>query len=53
MDINQRAFIELLRAGLWEKEVRLSNSKDINFSEVYRISEEQSVRELYCRVSKN
>ena len=44
MDINQRAFIELLRAGLWEKEVRLSNSKDINFSEVYRISEEQSVQ---------
>lgn len=43
MDNNQKAFFELLRAGLWEKEIRLSPYKDIDFSEVYRIAEEQSV----------
>jgi hypothetical protein len=43
VDNNQKAFFELLRAGLWEKEVRLSPYKDIDFSEVYRIAEEQSV----------
>ena len=43
MDIHQRVFIVLLRAGLWEREVRLSPYKDIDFSEVYRIAEEQSV----------
>ena len=43
MDNNQKAFFELLRAGLWEKEIRLSPYKDIDFSEVYRIAEEQGV----------
>lgn len=43
MDNNQKAFFELLRAGLWEKEVRLLPYKDIDFSKVYRIAEEQSV----------
>lgn len=43
VDIHQRVFIELLRAGLWEQNVRLSPYKDIDFSEVYRIAEEQSV----------
>ena len=42
MDNNQKAFFELLRAGLWEKEVRLLPYKDIDFSKVYRIAEEQS-----------
>lgn len=42
-DSNKEVFFELLRAGLWEKEVRLSAYKDIDFSEVYRIAEEQSV----------
>ena len=44
VNIHQRVFIELLRAGLWEKEARLSHYKDIDFSEVYRIAEEQSVQ---------
>lgn len=43
MDNNKKAFFELLRAGLWEKNVQLSPYKDIDFSEVYRIAEEQSV----------
>ena len=40
---NTKAFFELLRAGLWEKEVRLSNYENIDFAEVYRLAEEQSV----------
>lgn len=40
---NQQAFFELLRAGLWEKEARLSMFGAIDYKEVYRIAEEQSV----------
>lgn len=40
---NTKAFFELLRAGLWEKGVRLSNYENIDFAEVYRLAEEQSV----------
>ncbi len=40
---NTKAFFELVRAGLWENEVRLSNYKNIDFAEVYRLAEEQSV----------
>ena len=43
MDIHQRVFIDLLRAGLWEKEVRLSSYKDIDFSAILKLAEEQSV----------
>lgn len=43
MDINQRAFIELLRAGLWKKEVRLSPYKNIDYSVILNLAEEQSV----------
>ena len=43
MFINTKAFFELVRAGLWENEVRLSNYKNIDFAEVYRLAEEQSV----------
>lgn len=40
---NQQAFFTLLRAGLWEKKVRLAQIDDIDFNVVYRLSEEQSV----------
>lgn len=40
---NQRAFFELVRAGLWEKDAQLSQYIDIDFGELYRLSEEQSV----------
>ena len=43
VDKNQQAFLELLRAGLWEKEVRLSPYKDIDFSAIMKLAEEQSV----------
>lgn len=40
---NQQAFFELVRAGLWEQEVRLSQFGAVAYSEVLRIAEEQSV----------
>lgn len=40
---NQRAFFELLRAGLWEKDARLSQYKNIDFSAIQKLAEEQSV----------
>lgn len=43
MDCNTAAFFALLRAGLWEKEVRLGLFNDVDFAVVYRIAEEQSV----------
>lgn len=43
LDKNQQAFFELLRAGLWEKDSRLSQYKDIDYSAIMRLAEEQSV----------
>lgn len=43
MDNNQKVFFEILRAGLWEKEVRLSPYNDIDFSAIMKLAEEQSV----------
>ena len=40
---NQKAFFALVRAGLWESEVRLLPFDSIDFCDVYRIAEEQSV----------
>ena len=40
---NQQAFFELVRAGLWEKEARLSQYKDIDFSQLLRLAETQAV----------
>lgn len=40
---NQQVFLELVRAGLWEKEARLSHYDNLDFNEVYRLAEEQSV----------
>lgn len=37
------AFFELVKAGLWEKEARLSRFNNIGFTTVYGMSEEQSV----------
>lgn len=43
MDNNKRAFLALVRAGLWEKDTRLLPYGVIDFSEIYRLAEEQSV----------
>ena len=40
---NLLVFFELVRAGLWEIDARLSQYENINYSEVYKIAEEQSV----------
>ena len=43
LNINQQAFFELLRAGLWNEKARLSKFGAINLKEICRIAEEQSV----------
>ena len=43
---NQQAFLALVKAGLWEKEVQLSLFNEIDFNEVYRLAQEQSVTGL-------
>lgn len=40
---NTKAFFELVRAGLWEKEVRLASYEKIDYQEIYKLAEEQSV----------
>ena len=42
-DKNLQVFFELLKAGLWEKEVRLSEYGDIDYAAVMKMAEEQSV----------
>ena len=43
LDDNQQAFFDLVKAGLWEQDVQLSQLGQIDFNEVYRLAEEQSV----------
>lgn len=40
---NQQAFLTLVRAGLWETEVQLFQYGVIDFKEIYRLAQEQSV----------
>ena len=43
---NHKAFLELVRAGLWEQEVRLSQNEEIDFSTVFNLAEQQAVTGL-------
>lgn len=43
---NIQSFLALTRAGLWEKEVRLSKFDKVDYGEIYRLAEEQSVTGL-------
>ena len=43
LDNNRKAFYELLRAGLWDKEARLSQYQDVDFYAIMQLAEEQSV----------
>ncbi len=43
LDDNRKAFIALVKAGLWEQEVKLSSFDDIDFSEIDQLAQEQSV----------
>lgn len=45
---NQKAFFALLRAGLWEQDVMLSSYGEIDFSDVYRLTGEQTVEGLFA-----
>ena len=36
-------FFELVKAGLWENEVRLSSFEHVDYTEIYRLSHEQSI----------
>ncbi len=40
---NIDAFLDLVKAGLWEKDVRLEQYGKIDFEEIYRLAGEQSV----------
>ena len=42
-DRNTRGFLALLRAGLWEEDVKLLPYREIDFSVVQQLAEEQSV----------
>ena len=42
-DNNTQAFFALVKAGLWEQEVRLSQFDKIDFGKVLNLAEEQSV----------
>lgn len=46
MDINTLAFFELLKAGLWGKEISLFDYGKIDYATIKRIAEEQSVEGL-------
>jgi len=43
---SQEAFLELVRAGLWEIDARLIPFNTIDYGEVYRLAQEQSVTGL-------
>lgn len=43
LNINEQAFFALMKAGLWELDIRLSQIGNIDYKEVYRLAEEQSV----------
>ena len=42
-DTNQEAFFELVRGGLWERDVELRKYGATDFSQIMRLAEEQSV----------
>ena len=43
LDNNTQTFLALVRAGLWEQDVRLLPHQDIEWQEVYRLATEQSI----------
>lgn len=43
---NQKAFFSLVRAGLWEHEAQPSPFSELDYNEIYRVAEEQSVMGL-------
>lgn len=46
LDNSINAFLELVKAGLWEKDVCLPSFGDIDFNCVYQLAKQQSVEGL-------
>ena len=42
-DLDTRAFLALVRAGLWEKKVQLLSYGEVDFDTVFQLAQEQSV----------
>ena len=40
---NQEAFVALVRAGLWEKDVQIACYEPFDFKEIYKLAQEQAV----------
>jgi len=40
---NKKAFFKLVQAGLWQKEVSLASYGNVNYDEIYRLAQDQSV----------
>lgn len=40
---NEQAFFDLVKAGLWEQDIQLSSYGSLDYSEIFRMAEEQSV----------
>lgn len=43
MNNSKTVFFSLIRAGLWEKDIELAHFGEIDYNDVYRLAEEQSV----------
>lgn len=43
---NEQVFFSLIQAGLWEREVKFASSEKIDFNDIYKLAEEQSVMGL-------
>lgn len=43
MNKNQQVLLELVRAGLWNREVQLLPSDNIDFTQIFRLAQEQSL----------
>ena len=52
LDKNKKAFFKLVQAGLWQKQVSLASYEDVNYGEIYRLAQEQSVVGLVAAVEK-
>ena len=50
LDKNKKALFKLVQAGLWQKKVSLASYEGVNYGEIYRLVQEQSVVGLVAAV---
>ena len=53
MDTNQEIFIKLLQAGLWEREVKIPAGSNVDWGQILRLAEEQSVVGLMAAATEH